>query len=86
MVTAGTEDAQTLKNWQSPSCPDSDDNESDYFADDETSVCSSPSHSEVSDTEPEDKGSLSSGTGVLEVSGEPDEIHSQHGGNYGNPA
>ncbi|KAJ7331222.1 hypothetical protein OS493_020004 [Desmophyllum pertusum] len=51
---AGTDDKQVLKDWKPTSCPESDDNESDYFADDETSSCSSPSHREMFDSEPED--------------------------------
>lgn len=53
LATAGTDDAQMLKNCQ-PQSPESDYNGSDYLADDEMSACSSPSHSEVSDTEHED--------------------------------
>ena len=64
LVTAGTDDAQALKDWKPTSCPESDDNESDYFADDETSSCSSPSHSEVSDSEPEDYSQNSKGISI----------------------
>ena len=53
LATAGTDDAQMLKNCQPPS-PISDYDGSDYLADDELSACSSPSHSELSDTEHED--------------------------------
>ena len=53
LATAGTDDAQMLKNCQ-PSSPISDYDSSDYLADDELSACSSPSHSELSDTEHED--------------------------------
>ena len=53
LATAGTDDAQMLKNCQPPS-PISDYDSSDYLADDELSACSSPSHSELSDTEHED--------------------------------
>lgn len=53
MATAGTDDAQMVKNCQ-PSSLQSDHDGSDYLADDEMSACSSPSHSELSDTEHED--------------------------------
>lgn len=52
LVAPGYDDAQMLKTWGSTSCPESDDNDSNYFADDETSSCSSPSrYIEVSDSE-----------------------------------
>ena len=51
LATAGTDDAQMLKNCQP--CLQSDHDGSDYLADDEMSACSSPSHSELSDTEHE---------------------------------
>ena len=54
LLTAGTDDAQILKKCQSPSYPESDDDESDYFADDEISPWSSPSHNNVFDSENED--------------------------------
>ena len=50
MVTAGTDDAQVLKDSKPTSCPESDDNGNDYSADDETS---SQSRS-VCDSEPGD--------------------------------
>lgn len=53
LATVGTDDAQMLKNYQPPS-PKSDYDGSDYLADDELSACSSPCHSELSDTEHED--------------------------------
>ena len=53
LAIAGTEEEQMLKNCQPPS-PKSDYDGSDYLADDESSACSSPSHSELSDTEHED--------------------------------
>lgn len=50
----GTDDAQILKECQSAGYPESEDDESDYFADDEISPCSSPSHNNVCDSENED--------------------------------
>lgn len=64
MFTAGTEDTQMMMNWQPSCCPESD-NESDYFADDEISVCSSPSYSEMSDSEPEDEVQNTQGKNTL---------------------
>ena len=52
LVTAGNNGAQMLRTWGSTSCPESDDNDSNYFADDETSPYSSPSrNNDVSELE-----------------------------------
>jgi len=51
--TADTDEAQTLKKCQPAGHPESDDDESNYFADDEISPCSSP-HNSVCDSENED--------------------------------
>ncbi|XP_020617936.1 uncharacterized protein LOC110055858 isoform X7 [Orbicella faveolata] len=53
-LTSGTDDAQILKKCQPVGYLESDDDESDYFADDEMSPCSSPSHNNVCDSENED--------------------------------
>ena len=45
LVTAGTDESQAL---ESESFLESDDDQSSYFADDETSICQSPSTSEFS--------------------------------------
>ena len=54
LFTAGTDDAQILKKCQPVGYLESDDDESDYFADDEMSPCSSPSHNNMCDSENED--------------------------------
>lgn len=55
MFTADADDVQILKKCRPPGYPESDDDdESDYFADDEISPCSSPSLNKVSDSEHED--------------------------------
>ena len=45
LVTAGTDESQAL---EPNSFLESDDDQSSYFADDETSICQSPSASEFS--------------------------------------
>ena len=60
LVTPGTDDAQPA------SCPDSNDDQSDYDADDEASPFSSPSSIEVTDgkmhdSEYEGKGQITKG-------------------------
>jgi len=56
LFTAGTDDAQILKKCQPAGYLESDDDERDYFADDEISPFSSPSHNNVCGSENEDHG------------------------------
>jgi len=51
LFTAGTDDAQILKKCQPAGYPESDDDKTDYFADDEISPYSSPCHNNVCDSE-----------------------------------
>ena len=46
LVTAGTDESQAL---EPDSFPENDDDQSGYFADDETSICQSPSTTEFPD-------------------------------------
>ena len=61
MFTAGTDEAQILKKCQAPGYPESDDDESDYFADDELSPSLSPCHNDVFDSEKEAQSQNSKG-------------------------
>ena len=61
MFTAGTDKAQILKKCQPVGYPESDDDKSDYFADDEISPSSSPCHSNVIDSENEAQSQNSKG-------------------------
>ena len=61
MITAGTDEPQILKECQPPGYPESDDDESDYFADDEISLCSSSWHDIVFDSENEAQSQNSKG-------------------------
>lgn len=60
LFTAGTDKAQILKKCQPLGYPESDDDERDYFADDETSPSSSPCHN-VFDSENEAQSQNSKG-------------------------
>ena len=62
MFTAGTDEAPILKKCQAPGYPESDDDKSNYFADDEMSPNSSPCHNNVFDSENEAKNQNSKGT------------------------
>lgn len=53
LFTPGTDEAQILKKCQALGYPESDDDKSDYFADDEISPSSSPCHNNVFDSENE---------------------------------
>ena len=59
LFTAGGDAAQILEKCQPPGFPESDDDESDYFADDEISLCLSPCHNNASDSENEDHSQIS---------------------------
>ena len=59
IFSARTDAAQILKKCQPPSYPESDDDESDYFADDEISPSSSPCCNNASDSENEDHSQIS---------------------------
>ena len=59
MFTVGTDEAQILKKFQATGYPESDDDKSDYFADDEISLCSSPCCNNASDSENEDHSQIS---------------------------
>ena len=53
LFTAGADDAQILKKCQPPGYSESDDDESNYFADDEISPGSSSCQNNVCDSENE---------------------------------
>ena len=61
MFTVGTDEAQILKKFQATGYPESDDDKSDYFADDEISPSSSPCHNNVFDSENEAQSQTSKG-------------------------
>lgn len=66
LFTAGTEEAQILRQCQPPGYPGSDDDdERDYFADDEISPSSSLCHSNVFDSGNEAQSQNSKGMCIM---------------------
>ena len=61
LFTAGTDEAPILKKCQAPGYPESDDDKSNYSADDEMSPSSSPCHNNMFDSETEAQSQNSKG-------------------------